>query len=110
MTNLAKDLRQVLYNGDLDQFGEILHQGWELKRSLATGISNPQIEDMYNTGMNEGGATGGKLLGAGGSGYLLFYCPKANQAKLRKALSGLEELPFQFENQGSNIIFFDKNI
>ena len=110
MTDLARQLKEILYDGDLDEFGRVLHEGWELKRSLASGISNPEIEEMYQLAISQGGATGGKLLGAGGSGYLLFYCPKEKQAQLRKTMQGLEELPFQFDDHGSNIIFFDKNI
>ncbi|MBT4290765.1 MAG: GHMP kinase [Deltaproteobacteria bacterium] len=110
MTKLARKLKQVLYDGDLDDFGPILHEGWELKQSLASGISNPEIEKMYHLAISKGGASGGKLLGAGGSGYLLFYCPKTKQAHLRKTMQELEELPFQFDDHGSNIIFYDKNI
>ncbi|MFX8758800.1 hypothetical protein ABTM54_19435, partial [Acinetobacter baumannii] len=71
MKSQADSLRSALESNDLDAFGEILHEGWMLKRTLASGISNPQIDHWYETGRKHG-AKGGKLLGAGGGGFLLF--------------------------------------
>lgn len=104
MTKLAYEMRETLTNGDLDRFGEILHQNWLLKRELASKISNDTVEIYYKIAM-ENGALGGKLLGAGGGGFLLFYCPKEKQLRLRAALSDLTELPFNMENSGTKVIY-----
>lgn len=104
MTELAYELRSALSNDQLDQFGAILDKNWHLKRSLASGISNSIVETYYETALKNG-ALGGKLLGAGGGGFLLFYCPKERQPRLRSALSDLSELPFDLENSGTKIIY-----
>jgi len=103
MVDLVYSAVEALYEDDLDAFGGILHQNWILKKSLLGKISNPQINKYYERGL-EYGALGGKLLGAGGGGFLLFYCPEKNQDKLRKALFDLHELKFSFDQQGSTII------
>lgn len=105
MTQLAKDLKEVFYHGDLDDFGKILHEGWMRKKSLAKNISNDCIDVLYNRGIKEGKALGGKLLGAGGGGYFLFYCAPENQPCLRRSLKELEEFYFEFDQSGSTIIF-----
>lgn len=104
MTQLAYGLRESVVAGDLDQFGRILNENWLLKRELASSISNDQIGKYYDLAM-ENGALGGKLLGAGGGGFLLFYCPKERQKRLRSALSALRELPFSMENSGTKIVY-----
>ncbi len=105
MRNLAVKIREILIEGsDLDEFGEILHQNWLLKAQLVSGISNKKIDGYYRKA-RESGALGGKILGAGGGGFLLLYCPERNQGKLRQVLSALEEIPFDFEPQGSKIIY-----
>lgn len=104
MTELAYGLRDVLLNGDIDDFGRILNENWLLKKQLASKISNETVEKYYQLAM-ESGALGGKLLGAGGGGFLLFYCPKDKQPRLRSALSDLVELPFSFENSGTKVIY-----
>ena len=101
---LSHKLLKKLHANDLHGFGEILHEGWLLKRALAGGISNLGIDGYYQKAL-EAGAVGGKLLGAGGGGFLLFYCEKEHQANVRKALSGLKETTFAFEPQGSKIIY-----
>jgi D-glycero-alpha-D-manno-heptose-7-phosphate kinase len=108
MRELAFELRSVL-GGDaaLDRFGSILHEGWELKRRVAEGISNPEIEQWYEKGI-EAGALGGKLLGAGGGGCLLFYAPYERQNRVRTALNGLSEIHFRFEDEGSKIAFIGR--
>jgi len=110
MTELARELRGVLFSGDLDDFGRILHEGWLLKQTLASKISNDRIAYYYEKGIREGAALGGKLLGAGGAGYLLFYCRQEHQPALRKAMADLAELHFKFDTYGSNIIFYDNNV
>jgi D-glycero-alpha-D-manno-heptose-7-phosphate kinase len=104
MTELAYDLRDILANGNLDDFGRILNENWLLKKQLASKISNETVENYYQVAMKNG-ALGGKLLGAGGGGFLLFYCPQEKQPRLRSALSDLVELPFSFENSGTKVIY-----
>lgn len=103
MCNLAEEMKKALENNDLSSFGRILNESWKLKRTLASGISNPDLDRWYDTAM-ENGALGGKLLGAGGGGFLLFYCEKEKQERLRIAL-GLKELDFSFERDGSTVIY-----
>ena len=104
MVDMAYDLKDVLQNNNIDDFGRILHEGWLLKQSISAGISNETINTLYNKGL-EAGALGGKLLGAGGSGFILFYCPKEKQEAFRKEMSSYQELPFKFDNSGSKIIY-----
>ena len=104
MTELAYELRDSLTTNKLDDFGRILNENWLLKRQLASSISNDTVEKYYQIAM-ENGALGGKLLGAGGGGFLLFYCPEEKQPRLRAALSDLVELPFSLENSGTKVIY-----
>lgn len=104
MKDLAVALRDSLNNNSLDTFGEILHQGWLYKCQLAENISNNQINTYYEKA-RKAGAIGGKILGAGGGGFLLLYCPQNSQKQVRKALAELTETAFQFEPQGSKIIY-----
>ncbi len=104
MTELAKVMRVALLAGNLTEFGSLLHQYWLLKKQLAGRISNNVIDDCYNLAMKSG-ALGGKLLGAGGGGFLLFYCEKGHQKRLRSALNKLVELPFSLENSGTKIVY-----
>ena len=103
MCGLAERMKEALENNDLSAFGDILNKSWELKRTLASGISNPEIDRAYETAMNSG-ALGGKLLGAGGGGFLLFYCEKDKQAALRENL-GLREFDFKFDHDGTSIVY-----
>ena len=108
MKALAFELRSVLAGEHpLDRFGAILHSGWQLKKQAAEGISNPSIEEWYDRAMSAG-ALGGKLLGAGGGGCLLFYCPYERQNQIRSALSELPEIHFRFEPEGSKITFIGR--
>lgn len=104
MVKLAYQLKEVLCNNNIDDFGRILHEGWLLKRSLTKGISNNSIDYVYEQGLSAG-ALGGKLLGAGGAGFILFYCPKENQEKFRLSMNKYMEMPFNFENSGSQVIY-----
>jgi len=106
MVGLVDELRDVLYKGELHEFGIILHKGWVAKQQLASKISNSQINDIYDLAL-KGGAVGGKVLGAGGGGFLLLYCEKEQQEKLRATLSEFRELKFKFENEGSKLIYAD---
>jgi len=104
MTELAYELREALTHGELDRFGQILHKGWILKRNLNGMISNGIIDKYYDLAL-ENGAAGGKLLGAGGGGFYLFYCEKKNQNRLRCALNDLVELPFGFDFGGTSLAY-----
>jgi D-glycero-alpha-D-manno-heptose-7-phosphate kinase len=105
MVGLVGDLRNSLYSGELESFGKILHENWILKQKLASQISNSQIDEIYKAGLNAG-ATGGKLLGAGGGGFMLFYCDKSRQQKLLDAMKPLEKFDFAFDREGSKVIYF----
>jgi D-glycero-alpha-D-manno-heptose-7-phosphate kinase len=96
---------QLLRDGDLDGFGRLLHEAWVLKRTLASKISDDAIDAYYQRGL-DAGALGGKLAGAGGGGFLLFYCPPSAQRCFLAAMSGLRQIPFCFEFSGSRIIHF----
>jgi D-glycero-alpha-D-manno-heptose-7-phosphate kinase len=104
MVGLAHELKKVLHAQDIDSVGAILQEGWQLKKSLVKTISNSRIDDIYAKGI-KAGATGGKLLGAGGSGFLLFYCPKAEQEKFRKEMKEFREMPFSFDSTGSKVVY-----
>lgn len=104
MKDLSIQIQEILIRGrNLDEIGEILHEVWMNKRSLVACISNGQINTIYDKA-RDAGALGGKVLGAGGGGFLLLYCQRQNQKKVRQTLRDLKELPFGFERQGSKII------
>ncbi len=103
MRKLAFRGREAITRGEFDEFGRIMHSSWELKKSLASRVSNPQIDGMYEAG-RKAGAIGGKISGAGGGGFLLLYCPREKQDGVRSALR-LRELPFRFEQDGTKVIF-----
>lgn len=103
MCVLAEDMKHALENNDLSSFGDLLNEGWKLKRTLASGISNPVIDEAYETAMANG-AMGGKLLGAGGGGFLLFYCEPEKQEQLRVALK-MRPFPFKFEKDGTSVVY-----
>lgn len=108
MAGLAGELRDALVENDLDGFGEILHQGWMEKRKLASGISNNKIDEWYETARNQG-AIGGKVLGAGGGGFLLLYAHPENFPDIINSLPELQPISFKFEPQGSKIIYVEEN-
>ncbi len=93
--------------GPLSDFGEMLHETWMLKRSLTDMISNDSIDAIYQTA-RDNGALGGKLLGAGGGGFLLFFADPAKQARIKMALRNLLYVPFEFENEGAQIVLCDR--
>lgn len=104
MVHLAYQLRSSLENNRLDDFGHILHEGWLMKKSLASGISTGIVDNVYEKGIKSG-ALGGKLLGAGGAGFILFYCPKERQEEFRIQMGGMNEMNFHFDDFGSKIIY-----
>lgn len=103
MCQLAEQMRESLQSNDISAFGHYLHEGWMLKKELASGISNPAIDEAYETAMKNG-ALGGKLLGAGGGGFLLFYCPEEDQQRLREAI-GFPQFDFRFERDGTSVVY-----
>jgi len=90
---------------NLLEFGRLLHENWRIKRSLSHKISTPAIDEIYSAAMSAG-ALGGKLLGAGGGGFILIFAKPEVQPKVRKRLKNLLYVPFSFENLGSQIIFY----
>jgi D-glycero-alpha-D-manno-heptose-7-phosphate kinase len=104
MVSLAFSLKESLENNNLDDFGHILHEGWLLKKSLTSGISSGAIDSLYQKGL-EAGAIGGKLLGAGGAGFILFYCPSERHEEFKSKMAVNNEMPFSFDNYGSKIIY-----
>ncbi len=92
----------------LDEFGRLLHESWMLKRSLAGSVTTDQIDQIYEAG-RAAGAIGGKLLGAGGGGFMLFFVRPEHRGNLQQALSNLVHVNFKFETQGSRIALYDPN-
>lgn len=101
---LATEAKNCIIQGDFDRFGELMHQGWEYKKQLASKITNSGIDEMYRLA-REAGAIGGKITGAGGGGFLLLYCPMSKQDQVRATLGHLQELPFRLERDGTKVIF-----
>ena len=108
MRQHVHQLQELLSSGhfDLQEFGRILDEGWQLKRGLASTITNDQIDDWYGLAKNAG-AIGGKLCGAGGGGFLLFVVPKESKPSVRKAISNLKEVVARPEVHGSQILFME---
>ena len=105
MVQLAFEMKEQLELGTLDNFGDLLDENWRLKAQLTAGISDPQIDAWYTKGMNNG-ALGGKLLGAGNGGFMMFYAPKDQHAKISLALADLEPVKFRFDRTGAQIVFY----
>ena len=101
---LALELEPALERGEYDRLGELLHVNWELKRKLASGISDAPIDAMYASARAHG-ALGGKICGAGGGGFLLVYCPVERQERLEKGMADYRAMPFRLEASGSKVIF-----
>ena len=106
MLKLVDEAEAVLTSkADLNEFGRLLDYTWKLKRGITTEISTDSIDGLYGKAM-EAGALGGKLLGAGGGGFLLFYVEEDKQERVKKALSNLLYVPFKFENGGTRVIHY----
>jgi D-glycero-alpha-D-manno-heptose-7-phosphate kinase len=107
MKSLVGEAEKVLTdkNNDLHDFGRLLDYTWKLKRQTGSRISTDSIDEVYNTALIAG-ATGGKLLGAGGGGFLLFYVERERQPQVREALNQLMEVPFCFEDEGASILYY----
>src|SRR5262245_52891329 len=107
MRRLVDEGTDLLVSGmDLRGFGELLHEGWRIKRSLSDRVSSPHVDGLYERA-RAAGAVGGKLTGAGGGGFLLLFVPPGRRAAVRAALHGLIHVPFRFEAAGSQIIFYE---
>lgn len=107
MYDLVDEAETILVNKDrnLDDFGRLLDNTWNLKRRIGGSVSTNSIDELYAKGM-QAGALGGKLLGAGGGGFLVFYVQPEKQNEVRKAMSGLMHIPFKFENGGTRVIYY----
>lgn len=103
--DLGTDIKESLEKGDIQKFGRWMNVHWETKRKFSKGMTNKKIDDLYEIGLREG-ALGGKLVGAGGGGFLMFYC-EGNKERLREAMEreGLKELKFNFDHEGCKIIY-----
>ncbi|WP_218035967.1 hypothetical protein [Sphingobium sp. 15-1] len=105
MVELVYVMRDELSQGHVDSFGHILHENWSLKKTLTSGISTPAIDEWYAQGMGAG-ALGGKLLGAGQGGFMMFYAPRERHEDIANAV-GLRQVRFGFEPLGSRILFYN---
>ncbi|MGA7893786.1 MAG: hypothetical protein WCA49_11245, partial [Candidatus Sulfotelmatobacter sp.] len=105
---LGAGMRASLERGELHRFGELLHEGWQAKRRVSSKISTPRIDKLYSLALHHG-ALGGKITGAGGGGFLLFYCEAPQQAAVREAMrqEGIHEMAFAFDTQGAQAIVND---
>jgi D-glycero-alpha-D-manno-heptose-7-phosphate kinase len=92
----------------IDEFGKLLDQGWKYKRSLSKQVSTPEIDHIYDQAMLAG-AVGGKILGAGGGGFMLLFVRPENQPAVRERLKNLVHVPFNFESSGSRVVVYQPN-
>jgi len=104
MSDLVPIFRYSLERGEFQKMGELLNQSWLIKKELSSGITNPQIDQIYNIALSAG-AWGGKILGAGGGGFLLIMASPENQVKIKEDLKEYQLMPFRFSEGGSKIIF-----
>ena len=98
------EVEACLLSGSMNKIGRLLQAGWGWKKEMAGRISTPEIDALYERAL-DAGATGGKIAGAGGGGFLLLYCPPSHQEAVREALSEMKELPFSLERDGTKVIF-----
>ena len=108
MYQLVQQAMRLLQNDQLTEFGKLLDEGWKIKRKLSVKVSTPQIDQIYATAQSAG-AIGGKILGAGGGGFVLLFAPPSAQKKIKEKLKKLLLVPFKFENLGTQIIFYQPN-
>lgn len=107
MLTLVDEAEAVLESkhGDLDEFGRLLHHTWKLKRGITNRVSTSELDLIYETA-KKAGALGGKLLGAGGGGFFVFYVPKDKQSAVQAALHNFLYVPFSFEDEGARILYY----
>ena len=108
MVKLSYDMKFLLEQDEVDGIGELLDYNWRIKCQMASGVSDAQIDGWYQKGINAG-ASGGKLLGAGNGGFMMFFAPPSKHNDIIKALSGLREVPFSFDLNGSQIVHYQQN-
>jgi D-glycero-alpha-D-manno-heptose-7-phosphate kinase len=108
LVQLADELRRALMGNDLEAFGEILHESWMVKKTMANGVSSTCIDEMYECARRHG-ATGGKITGAGGGGFLLLHAPRDRHVEIACALKQFRQVGFGFEPQGSKIIYVEES-
>jgi D-glycero-alpha-D-manno-heptose-7-phosphate kinase len=108
LSHLVNEAEGILTSSSrpLDEFGRLLHEGWNIKRTLTQKISNSAIDEIYEAGLSAG-ALGGKLCGAGGGGFMLFYVPPERRDALRARLKNLLCVPFSFSNRGSHVVVYE---
>ncbi|MGH7813946.1 MAG: galactokinase [Candidatus Binataceae bacterium] len=101
---VGMEIKAVLEAGDIHRFGELMHTHWMRKRVRSAGMSSPKIDELYELARTRGGATGGKLVGAGGSGFLLFQTPDRRRLRATMTQAGLTEMDFSFDFDGSVVL------
>ena len=104
MKLLTQELKSEIEQGNVDAIGKTMHEGWLMKKELASGISNSTIDNYYDLAL-KAGAKGGKILGAGGGGFLLLYCDEEDHEKVRRVLRDLQEFSVKLEAEGSRIMY-----
>lgn len=110
MSAMVEEALEILTSdNDILEFGRLLNKTWELKKSLSGKVSSSELDKLYERGL-ENGAVGGKLLGAGGGGFMLFFCEPAKQAQLLESLKDYLHIPFNFENNGSQVIYYREEL
>ena len=109
LCRLTERLKEDLERDDIDSLGKVLDEGWKLKRGISSSISSDVIDVAYQKAL-DAGAVGGKLLGAGGSGFILLYVNDRERSSVREALSEFREMPFKFDEFGSTVIYSDERI
>jgi D-glycero-alpha-D-manno-heptose-7-phosphate kinase len=109
LVRLAEELHEALCDNRPEAMGKLLHRSWMIKRQIASGISDPRIDEWYKAAL-DAGAEGGKILGAGGGGFLLLYCEPEQQGRLTRRMEalGLRKIDFAFEGEGSRIIYVEE--
>lgn len=108
MVKMSYDMKILLESGEVDGIGELLDKNWRIKCQMASGVTDSQIDDWYQKGINAG-AKGGKLLGAGNGGFMMFFAPPNKHKEIIKAMSCLREIPFSFDLNGSQIVYYQPN-
>lgn len=110
MRQMVDEALEILTNkSPMTEFGKLLHESWRLKKSLSDSVSTPHVDEMYDAAISAG-ATGGKLLGAGGGGFMLVFAPPANQPAIMKRLKDYFCIPFKFDEQGSQIVVYQPSV
>ena len=108
MVDIAYEGADSISSGNIDRVGKLLHRSWLLKKSLSENITNSFIDSYYQKAIRAG-AIGGKVVGAGGGGFLMFYVPEEKQSNVRSALSNLKEFKFNFEDTGSKVVYYEND-